>query len=90
MKTRLHVALLTAALATGLFGASAYAQPSHHEFWAFLQRLIAHVTALDFNRYEWNEIKNKKGGKVKTPRVMDEEQFSEWENFVRALGVATN
>lgn len=40
--------------------------------------------------YEWNEIKNKKGGQVKTPRVMDEEQFSEWENFVRALGVATS
>ncbi len=55
MKTRLHTALLTAALATGLFSASAYAQPNHHEFWAFLQRLIAHVTALDFNRYEWHE-----------------------------------
>lgn len=32
--------------------------------------------------YEWNEIKNKKGGQVKTPRVMKEEQFEEWEDFV--------
>ncbi|UII31408.1 GH3 auxin-responsive promoter family protein [Fulvivirga ulvae] len=39
--------------------------------------------------YEWNEMKNKKGGQVKTARVMDEEQFSEWENFVRTLRVAT-
>lgn len=33
--------------------------------------------------YDWNEIKNKKGGQVKTPRVMKEEQFVEWERFVK-------
>ncbi|ELR73274.1 putative auxin-regulated protein [Fulvivirga imtechensis AK7] len=32
--------------------------------------------------YDWNAIKNKKGGQVKTPRVMKEDQFIEWENFV--------
>ena len=32
--------------------------------------------------YNWNEIKHKKGGQIKTPRVMKDEQFSEWESFV--------
>lgn len=35
--------------------------------------------------YEWNDLKNKKGGQVKTPRVMNEEQFMEWEKFVKEL-----
>lgn len=33
--------------------------------------------------YQWSEIKNKKGGQVKTPRVMDKEQFHEWEKFIK-------
>ncbi|WP_224484401.1 GH3 family domain-containing protein [Robertkochia aurantiaca] len=34
--------------------------------------------------YEWNAQKKKKGGQVKMPRVMGEEKFSEWEEFVAA------
>jgi len=33
--------------------------------------------------YEWSERSNKKGGQVKTPRVMDEEKFAEWEAFTK-------
>lgn len=33
--------------------------------------------------YDWNEKTSKKGGQVKTPRVMKEEMFKEWESFVR-------
>lgn len=32
--------------------------------------------------YEWTEEEKKKGGQVKTPRMMKEEQFKNWEEFV--------
>ncbi|RRQ50622.1 GH3 auxin-responsive promoter [Maribacter algicola] len=32
--------------------------------------------------YGWNDQNKKKGGQVKMERVMDEEKFSEWEDFV--------
>lgn len=32
--------------------------------------------------YDWNERNKKKGGQVKMERVMDEEKFREWEDFV--------
>ena len=33
--------------------------------------------------YQWSEASKKKGGQVKTPRVMKEEEFAEWEAFVQ-------
>lgn len=33
--------------------------------------------------YEWNAANKKKGGQVKMERVMGEEKFKEWEEFVR-------
>lgn len=33
--------------------------------------------------YDWNARNKKKGGQVKMERVMNEEKFSEWENFVQ-------
>ena len=39
--------------------------------------------------YEWNAETNKKGGQVKTPRVMKEEQFKEWEEFVNQQKLST-
>jgi tRNA(Leu) C34 or U34 (ribose-2'-O)-methylase TrmL len=33
--------------------------------------------------YEWNARNKKKGGQVKMERVMNEEKFKEWENFVQ-------
>ena len=33
--------------------------------------------------YRWSEVSKKKGGQVKTPRVMKEEQFKEWETFAK-------
>lgn len=35
--------------------------------------------------YKWSEETKKKGGQVKIPRVMKEEQFLEWENFINKL-----
>jgi hypothetical protein len=35
--------------------------------------------------YKWNEREKKKGGQVKMPRVMKEEDFTEWEKFVGSL-----
>ncbi|MBS7565751.1 GH3 auxin-responsive promoter family protein [Mucilaginibacter sp. Bleaf8] len=35
--------------------------------------------------YKWSEEKKKLGGQVKIPRVMKEEQFLEWEDFVKHL-----
>ena len=32
--------------------------------------------------YDWSEVKKKKGGQMKTPRVMEQEQFADWEKFV--------
>ncbi len=32
--------------------------------------------------YDWHESRKKKGGQIKTPRVMKDEQFAEWEQFV--------
>jgi len=32
--------------------------------------------------YDWNDNNKKKGGQVKMERVMKEDKFSEWENFV--------
>jgi hypothetical protein len=32
--------------------------------------------------YEWNDHQKKKGGQVKMERVMGEEKFKEWQNFV--------
>ncbi|HEV7347044.1 GH3 family domain-containing protein [Telluribacter sp.] len=34
--------------------------------------------------YDWSEATKKKGGQVKIPRVMKEEQFLEWEEFVKS------
>lgn len=34
--------------------------------------------------YDWNAKNKKKGGQVKMERVMNEEKFTEWENFVRS------
>ncbi len=34
--------------------------------------------------YEWNAVNKKKGGQVKMERVMNEEKFTEWENFVKS------
>ncbi|KAA2219833.1 GH3 family domain-containing protein [Maribacter flavus] len=33
--------------------------------------------------YEWNDRNKKKGGQVKMERVMDEDKFQEWEDFVQ-------
>jgi hypothetical protein len=33
--------------------------------------------------YQWSEASKKKGGQVKTPRVMVEEKFREWEAFAK-------
>ncbi|AHM58407.1 GH3 auxin-responsive promoter-binding protein [Flammeovirgaceae bacterium 311] len=33
--------------------------------------------------YSWNEREKKKGGQVKMPRVMKEEEFQEWQKFVK-------
>ena len=33
--------------------------------------------------YQWSERNKKKGGQVKTPRVMQEEDFAEWEAFAQ-------
>ena len=33
--------------------------------------------------YQWSEASKKKGGQVKTSRVMTEEEFPEWETFAR-------
>ena len=33
--------------------------------------------------YQWSEASKKKGGQVKTPRVMKEEQFRAWETFAK-------
>ena len=35
--------------------------------------------------YEWNAKNKKKGGQVKMEKVMDEEKFSEWEDFVKSM-----
>jgi len=32
--------------------------------------------------YDWNDHQKKKGGQVKMERVMDEEKFKEWQNFI--------
>jgi hypothetical protein len=32
--------------------------------------------------YDWNDAQKKKGGQVKMERVMDEEKFKEWQEFV--------
>ncbi|MDG2051848.1 MAG: hypothetical protein P8M78_16975 [Myxococcota bacterium] len=56
MKKRLRSSFLAAVLITGLFGATAHAQPASQDFWNFLTKLIAYVTALNFDAYEWDEI----------------------------------
>lgn len=33
--------------------------------------------------YDWSDREKKKGGQVKTPRMMKEEQFKTWEDFVK-------
>lgn len=33
--------------------------------------------------YRWSEVNKKKGGQVKTPRVMKEDQFAAWEAFAK-------
>lgn len=35
--------------------------------------------------HEWNAKQKKKGGQVKMEKVMDEERFREWENFVNSF-----
>ena len=34
--------------------------------------------------HEWNAKNKKKGGQVKMEKVMDEEKFAEWEDFVNS------
>jgi len=34
--------------------------------------------------YDWAEAKNKKGGQTKVPKVMKEEEFNGWEDFVNS------
>mgnify|MGYP003117909760 FL=1 len=44
------------------------------------------VTTIPANHfYEWNALNKKKGGQVKMERVMNEEKFGEWEEFVASL-----
>jgi hypothetical protein len=31
---------------------------------------------------EWNDANKKKGGQVKMPKVMEEDEFTEWETFI--------
>jgi len=35
--------------------------------------------------YEWNDTNKKKGGQVKMERVMGEDKFKEWEDFVKKI-----
>jgi hypothetical protein len=35
--------------------------------------------------HEWSGSQKKKGGQVKMEKVMGEEKFMEWEEFVRSL-----
>ncbi len=35
--------------------------------------------------YEWSASNKKKGGQVKMEKVMNEEKFGEWEEFVRSM-----
>ncbi len=48
-----------------------------------LKDVVAKVVPTDMF-YRWNEASKKKGGQVKTPRVMKENQFAAWEAFVQA------
>ena len=42
------------------------------------------VTTIDPNMFhEWNARNKKKGGQVKMEKVMNEEKFAEWENFIK-------
>lgn len=44
------------------------------------------VTTIPINHfYEWNALNKKKGGQVKMERVMNEEKFGEWEEFIKSL-----
>tara|TARA_R100000935_G_C2833555_1_gene166652 strand:- start:11 stop:1531 length:1521 start_codon:yes stop_codon:yes gene_type:complete len=44
------------------------------------------VTTIPTNHfYEWNALNKKKGGQVKMERVMNEEKFGEWEEFIKSL-----
>ncbi len=38
--------------------------------------------------YRWNEVNKKKGGQVKMPRVMKEEEFTDWETFAKEAQVS--
>jgi hypothetical protein len=44
------------------------------------------VTTIPPNHfYEWNAFNKKKGGQVKMERVMNEEKFAEWEEFIAGI-----
>jgi len=44
------------------------------------------VTTIPPNHfYEWNALNKKKGGQVKMERVMNEEKFGQWEEFIAGL-----
>ncbi len=44
------------------------------------------VTTIPPNHfYEWNALNKKKGGQVKMERVMNEEKFAQWEEFIAGL-----
>ncbi|UAB81096.1 GH3 auxin-responsive promoter family protein [Marixanthomonas sp. SCSIO 43207] len=44
------------------------------------------VTRIDPNVFhEWNAKNKKKGGQVKMEKVMDEEKFSDWQDFVKSI-----
>lgn len=47
-----------------------------------LKDVVVEVVSTDMF-YRWSEVSKKKGGQVKTPRVMKDDQFAEWEAFVK-------
>ncbi len=49
-----------------------------------LKDVKVHVVSADVF-YQWSEASKKKGGQVKTARVMEEEKFAEWEVFAKQV-----
>jgi hypothetical protein len=54
-----------------------------------LKKVFIEVVPPDYF-YEWHADHKKMGGQTKTPRVMKEEQFTEWETFVKSHFQAEN
>ncbi len=51
-----------------------------------LKGIEVKIVPLDYF-YEWSEQEKKKGGQVKTPRMMKDEQFENWERFIKTRQV---